>query len=156
MQKYTLSLYGLYVISTFMQFSAPLAIPGLGIFCIAYVMNLRGRKHAAGTAYESHMRWLLRTFYIGTCLLLPVSAIIAQIVPLSTTDISGFVAAIDTSDPAVVSAMLNAYLEANATQAFTIFAVFLAPATIWMLWRWWTGGTRAQAGQPIENPTAWL
>lgn len=156
MQKYTLSLYGLYVIGTFMQFSVPLAIPGLVLFTVAYFMNLSGKKRAAGTPYESHMRWLLRTFYIGTCLLLPISAIIAQVVLLSTTDISGYTAALDTGDPAVISAMMSAYLEANATQATIIFTAFLAPVTLWMLWRWWKGGTLAQNAKPVENVTAWI
>ncbi len=156
MKNYCLSLYALYVISTFMQFSAWLALPGLVLLMVAYILNLTGKKRAAGTVYESHMRWLLRTFYIGTCVLLPVFAILAELTLLVTTDISGYTAALDTHDPAVMSAMLDAYLQANATQAAIIFCVFLTPPTLWLLWRWWKGGTLAQVGQPIENVTRWI
>lgn len=149
-------LYGLFLAGAAMQFSFATIIVGTVALVAAVVILYRERKRAAGTPFETHFTWLLRTFWIGTGVYLPVLTVAATAVLCNKVDMNAIadkMSAEGTADLQGIEAILMA-------QYGTLFNVLIVscslPFMAWWLWRCWKGYAALKAGKPVEKVTSWI
>lgn len=156
LRNYCLVLYVLYAISAVLQFSEALMLMGIITLLVAYVATGARKKAAIGTTYASHLRWMLRTFWIGTGVIVPVAVLIATGLILHFTDILGLADRMSSDDPEALAAAIQNYMQLNGQKITLIMLLTVAPSIIWWLRRCWVGYARAKVGQEIKNVTSWL
>ena len=156
LQKYCLTLYGVYAASAVLQFSEYTVLPGLLLLTIAYFHGNSKRKTAADTPYASHLRWLGRTFWIGSGVIAPVAVLISTGLILVFTDISQIASAMSGNDPDLLMANVQNYIMQNAGKVGLLTVVTAVPTALWWLHRCWQGYVLAKEGRPVDNVTRWL
>ena len=77
LKKLCLTLYGIYAASAVLQFFEETLLLGLLALVIAYILGASKNEDAKGTPYASHLRWMSRTFWIGTAVVVPAAIVIA-------------------------------------------------------------------------------
>jgi uncharacterized membrane protein len=157
LRRYCIILYGLYALSALLQFSeSTLTISGL-ILILAYFMTTCRKKASQDTPFASHLHWLLRTFWIGTALLAPVSVIAGTFIVLHFTDAIPTMAAYMDSDSTVDTAgAIQNYMTEHGEKVSFVMIAAMIPATIWWLRRCLIGYVLAKDGRPVENVMSWL
>lgn len=88
LRKFCIILYAVYALSALSQFFEITLLPGLLALIIAYIQGNAKKGAAKDTPYASHLRWLSRTFWIGTGVIVPVAVVIAAYLIWTFTDIS--------------------------------------------------------------------
>lgn len=156
LRKLCMMLYGIYALSVVLQFAEETLLIGLIALIIAYVLTKARHAAAQGTPYASHLRWMLRTFWIGTGVIVPVAVIIATGLILTFTDIATIVPAMNNDDPGDIMGGVQAYMDKNLQKISLITFLTLAPTVIWWLRRCWVGYALAKNEKPVENVTTWL
>jgi uncharacterized membrane protein len=156
MQQTCTTLYILYAVSALMQFFEPTLLAGLVTLIAAYFYGQSKRKAAEGTAYASHLRWLYRTFWIASLILLPAGVVTATALIFAFTDIGSLATAAGVEDPSALAKSIQVYMDENMGKVSLITLCATAPVTIWWLNRCWRGYSLAKEGRPLENVTRWL
>jgi len=107
-------LYAAYIASMLMQFSLFTIIPGTLIGIVALLAAYGCRKRFSGTAFESHCRWLIRTFWIGGTVWLPVMTVIAAGVIFCMIDLTPIKQAMERGDMLSEIQIAQVIMENNA------------------------------------------
>lgn len=152
LRKTCLALYGAYGAAILMQFFEQAMMPGLLLMVIAFIITRDRRAAAKGTPYESHLRWLTRTFWIGTGVVMPLAIVVATALILQFTDISS----IATSDPDALMSGISNYIYGNMSKIMMLSSVSMIPTAVWWLHRCWIGFALARDEEPVKNVTTWL
>jgi len=157
LRKYCMVLYGLYGLSAMLQFSQSTLLISALILMLAYAMTARRKKAAKDTPFASHLRWMLRTFWIGTGVIVPATMIVAAFIILQFTDIIPVMAAsMDGDSQADMMNAVQAYRDGHAAKLSFMMIAAMIPATVWWLRRCWIGYALAKKDKPVENVTSWL
>ncbi|MCE9506809.1 MAG: hypothetical protein K8R48_00630 [Alphaproteobacteria bacterium] len=156
LRKYCLILYGLYGLSAVLQFFNKTILIGLAALVIAYFMATARKKAAEDTPFASHLRWMLRTFWIGTGVIFPIAIIIATAIVLAFTDLIPVMVAASFDNPEAQMNAMQDYMQANMTKISLLTEPFMLLSAFWWLRRCWVGGMLAKNGKPVENVTSWL
>ena len=155
-KKLCLNLYIAYAASSVLQFSELTLLAGLIILIAAYIMCEIKKWDAKDTPYASHMRWMSRTFWIGTGVIMPIAVVIATVLILKLTNISSITSAMKGDDPEAIMTGIQIYMEQNMKKVGLITTLTMAPTVIWWLRRCWVGYKLAKDGKPVENVMSWL
>jgi uncharacterized membrane protein len=165
-----LALYGVYGASMVLALlPVPLMIGlstilMLGAIVMAYVWHGK----AGEGVLETHFHWLIRTFWIGGAVYLPVLTILACITVISIVDMTELHEAIRTAalenapgSPAddqsiVINTVLKTVWDQHGGMIMAITGAFTLPFVIWWFWRCIKGFRLLKAGKPVENVTRWL
>jgi uncharacterized membrane protein len=169
LKQLTALLYGIYAVGAVMQFSYTTLLEGSFALVMATVILYMKRKETAGTPYETHFTWLLRTFWIGGGVYLPVLSLIgtAFMYPKIDFDVlaqrmmeQGVPEALSSGDSAQIEAMGEKYMAVlNADYGHLLYMVTLAvsmPFIAWWLWRCWKGIAALRAGKPVDKVMSWV
>lgn len=139
-----------------MQFAESTLLAGLVLLIVGYFVLALREKAATGTLYESHLRWLNRTFWIGSAVIVPIATIAGFLLILNNTDMSALMAAQESGDPEMIASSISAYIEQNGKTVSLITLATGLPTGFWWLRRCWAGFSRLQKGLPVEKVTSWL
>ena len=156
LQKICITLYGVYALSTILQFFEETILVGLLALTIAYIIGNSKKKSAVDTPYASHLRWMYRTFWIGSLVIIPVSIVILACLILAFTDVASFVKSLGDADPEVITNSLTSYFQGNMTKLSFITTMAGIPAAAWWIRRCWVGYVLAKEGKPVVKVTSWL
>lgn len=121
-----------------------------GLVCLLVAMFIvYARKNPAGDpVIQNHVRWQIRTFWIGGLAVIPLSALVLLALVFYFTDYSMVVSG------DIIS--YNAYLSANMGAIIGIMLATFAPVCIWWMFRCWRGFIALRRNMPVENVTSWL
>jgi len=158
-RKTVLVLYIVFAFSMILQLTAVTSTTGILTGTIAIITAYIKRRANKGTAFESHIQWLIRTFWIGGGLLLPIATVIAALTIYYMGDMTSLYNAISSAPPGDISSFLRAFelfYQDNFTLIVLTTIVTLGPVIVWSVWRCWFGFKLAKESKPIENPTSWL
>ena len=158
MPKLCRLLYGIFAFSLILQFgNAWSALVGSLAVIAGIILVYIERKKARGSLYENHLHWLVRTFWIGGSIYLPVVTVLGSIVFLGMADHTVINQAISNTDAQVdPQALVQQFVASNmGLFRWTMFG-FMAPFGVWWLWRCWYGFKRLQEGKPIPNVMSWF
>jgi uncharacterized membrane protein len=155
-KKLLMLLYGIYAGSMIMQFFEQTMIPGFLAMVIAVIIVYNKKENTAGGIFETHIRWLIRTFWIGTGLFFPFSLVVATILILLFTDMDIITNAAVSGDPDTIMASYDAYFRASMDKIMLFSIISFIPTAGWWLWRCWTGYALLKEDQAVDNVTRWF
>jgi uncharacterized membrane protein len=151
-----MTLYGLYVAGVLLQFTTPLLVTlGALFMTIVLILAYSKRKETRGTLFESHFHWMIRTFWIGTGIFLPIIFVLSMVAMWFGTNWEPLAAAMSTGDPGALSEAAGTYMKDNELRLLLITFGSMLPAALWWINRCWVGYKRLKDSLPIENPQAW-
>jgi uncharacterized membrane protein len=156
LQKLFIMLYGVYAASAVLQFFKQTLLLGLLALVIAYIVGNSKKVNTEGTPYASHLRWLNRTFWIGSGVIVPIAVVIAAFLICYLTDIFSILNTVQGGDWDDLMGAVQNYMQQNMAKISAITLITLAPTVIWWMRRCWIGYTLAKAKKPVENVTSWL
>jgi uncharacterized membrane protein len=149
-------MYGIYALFAVLQFSFASMVAGSGALLVAVGFAYLKKKEAAGTPFESHLTWLIRTFWIGTGVYLPLLTLADLALLISKVDIDSLMSKVSSGEIAgadeLEALLMSQY--GGATLYMTI--AFTVPFLVWWLWRCWTGFHLLKEDKPIQKPLSWL
>lgn len=152
-------LYALYAASL-LSFATDTTVSLLGLaagiagICMAYARR-SGLRH---TPCESHITYLIRTFWIGSGVWLPIATVIAAYVIWTYSDTGALDAVLSGQAVDVLSltALTEQYLAANRALLTTTLLSTFGPVAAWWLWRCFKGYRLLAAGKPVTSPQGWF
>jgi len=156
LQKYCMVLYAAYALSAVMDFFEDTVFLGLLVLTAAYILGNSKKKAAEGTPYASHLRWMYRTFWIGSAIIVPLAVIFAAGLVWAFTDIAPVATAMANGDPDALMSSVHHYIEQNMNKVSLLTMTMTVPTAVWWIRRCWVGCLLAKAGKPVENVTSWL
>lgn len=148
--------YAIFAASAVVQMNIFIVVAA-GLAVLGTVVALYSRRPlAAETIYESHMTWLIRTFWIGGAVYMPVITVIASVVILSQMDFNALTQRMldgGISNPVEMQMMLmTEYGELFRWVAIGCTLPFLC----WWLWRCWRGYAFLRKDMAVEKPLGWF
>lgn len=151
-QKQILTIYAIYVVSSLLQFFNETVLVGLLALVIGYILNhsKKLKEEVKNTPYDSHLRWMSRTFWIGTAVLTPLAMILAGFIVWNFTDLPSIITTMESNPEAAMGAITK-----DATKASRIADACMIPAVIWWIRRCWRGYELARAEMPVDDVTSW-
>jgi uncharacterized membrane protein len=156
LKKTCLGLYAAFAVSALMQFSFITILIGCAVMLAALVVAYARREAARDTIYESHLAWLIRTFWIGSGVYLPVLTLGLCFAMVATLDFSSLMTRVangEITDPVMMQEVLKAEY---GGQLVVLTLIFTLPFLGWWLWRCYAGWKALKAGEPVRNPKSWL
>lgn len=149
-------LYGIYAASVIMNFSIVTMIAGTFALLIAVILTYLKRKEAAGTVFESHLQWMIRTFWIGGGVFLPVMTVAASAILYAKIDMTPLYDAMSSGTVTNPDELMDLLLQKNHTLIYTTVTVFTAPFALWWLRRCWVGYRLLKKNLPVADVKSWL
>jgi len=150
-----LALYIVYGLSCVMQFSPLAILAATGTLLAALIAAHIGRSKAKGTIYESHFQWLVRTFWIGGAVYMPVITVMAAIIIFSEIDQTAVKAAVEAGETSFEALALIMVKENAGVFSMVYFSLFL-PFTGWWIYRCVSGVRRLMKGEEVPDPERWI
>ncbi len=151
-----LLLYLVYALSAFLLFfDMFIVVIATFVLAIAYAVGGTMKKGAENTVYGSHLRWMTRTFWIGS-LFYTITTSISGLYAASLVDVGALMNAATNGDPDTIMAQAQNLAQEGDAKASIANLLALLPPTIWWLNRCWRGFVLAKAEKPVENVTRWL
>ena len=147
-------LYFAYTASMAMMVFPQTMVMGTIAIIIAVGLAYVKRTAAKGSAYESHYTWLIRTFWIGTGVYMPVIILIMMAV-IFTMDFSSVLEAASAGNTDVSRMTTNFILQNKGPALYATFGLS-ALYTAWWLWRCMTGYSYLKDEKPVVHVRTWL
>ncbi|MEZ0262924.1 MAG: hypothetical protein ACAH80_18100 [Alphaproteobacteria bacterium] len=150
-----MGLYVTYGLCGVMQFSPMAILVATVVLTLAIIAAHIGHTKAKGTLYESHFQWLVRTFWIGGGVYLPVMSVMAAIVIVSEFDTTAVKAAAEAGEESV-AVLTELLLRENRSVISMVYFSLFFPFTIWWLYRCISGARRLIKGDEVPDPERWI
>ncbi len=118
-------------------------------------------KYTVNTHYQSHYRWMIRTFWIGTGVFLPLAISLMTFIVVQFGEMSAFKHIIYmTSDINALADSIESsvyvFISDNSILLFLTLLVTCLPAMLWWYARLWRGHHLLIQGRSIDNVKTWL
>lgn len=154
--KLCLMLYIIFAASLLLQFiNLWTIVLGSAAVLAGIIIAYTERKKAFGTVYGNHLQWIIRTFWIGGAVYLPILTIVGTIVMFFYIDYDPMREALATGEGTMRQAV-DALMAKNRWVITITMAACTAPFSLWWLYRCWYGYRRLKAGKPVPNAESWL
>jgi len=144
--------YAVFILSMLMQFSSVTIIPGSVLIIVALLMIYYRRKKLGGSDFESHATWLIRTFWIGGSLWLPLLTVAGSVIFALNMDLSKIAAANDRGEILSEQQIMSVMMNENGALLKNIFYSVAGIFALWWLCRLWQGFNALRRGQEVKNP----
>lgn len=155
-EKLCFMLYGIFAAGLVMQFiNLTTIVLGSAAVLAGIILAYIERRKTRGTVYENHLQWLIRTFWIGGGIYLPVLTLAGIITLMLTIDRSALTSAFSTGEGTVEGAVQE-MMRQNSSLIYITMLGYTAPFGIWWLWRCWYGYKRLKDKKPIPNAQSWI
>lgn len=149
-------LYIIYALTMLMQMAYQTMLFGMLAMLAAVIMTYAKRSAAKGTVYETHFQWMLRTFWIGGGVYLPLVTLIGFCIIYPSIDLEKLQNAILSGEVTDTTQIADMVMQDNRALMWTAMLGTMGPFLLWWLWRCWKGYKALQAGKPIDKVMSWL
>lgn len=123
---------------------------------IAIIITYNKRKTAKDTIYESHFTWLIRTFWVGGSLLLPIATILFTILIVALTDLIPMLQDAVNAGETNAAKITSEYAAKNWSKIRLFQFITILPILIWWIARCIKGARLAFKSKEIEKPKAFI
>lgn len=123
---------------------------------IAIIVAYAKQDEARGTVYESHIRWLIRTFWIGGGIYLPILTLIGSVYIFRHLDYQIFTTAAQNgaaATPAEVATIMAQHYKGLFINTTRVTGGIF---TLWWVLRCLSGYLVLRRNKAIANPTSWI
>jgi len=149
-------LYGIFALSALMQFSYLTMLVGAVALIAATGAAYAKRKEVAGTPFESHLTWLIRTFWIGTGVYLPVLTLTEAAIIYLAVDKDALMKRMTSGEITDPQQLADIFTVQYGTLMVWLTLGFTIPFLAWWLWRCWAGYKLLKDGKPVPKVMSWL
>jgi uncharacterized membrane protein len=149
-------IYGTYAASVLLQLHEATMTLGIIATMIAVGLTYLQKKPAMGTIYQSHVHFMIRTFWIGTGVYFPIALAVATALIFSFTNMDTLRTAFSSGDPTASMTAIDHYMTANYGRISVITTLSLLPVILWWLMRCWNGYKTLKEGKTVSHPLSWL
>lgn len=156
LKKFCALTYGIYALAVVLQFSLQTMIVGMVALIVSTILLYRRRKLAAGDPMESHIHYLIRTFWIGNAVYLPILTLIAFAIIYFKIDFTAVQAAIDSGRDVNEENLMAMIMGQNRRLMMGVTLAFSTAFAVWWLYRCWYGYHFLRKDQPVKNVMGWL
>lgn len=152
-----LMLYGIYAAPAFVQIIlALLIVLSLSAVTAGIILAHMEVRKAALTLAGNHLHWLIRTFWIGAGVYLPVLTILSATTLLFVMNWEVLAESYSTGEKPALQQAIENLAQQNNTVMVTTMLLYTLPFAAWWVWRCWYGYRRLKDGKQIPNPESWL
>lgn len=155
MYRFCMALYIVYGLTCVTQFSPLAMLVGTVALAVAIIAAHIGRGKAKGTWYETHFQWLVRTFWIGGAVYMPVMTVVAAIVIFTEIDQTAVLAAVEAGETSM-EVLTELMLKENKGVILMVYISLVIPFTGWWLYRCVAGARRLMKMEPVPDPERWI
>jgi len=155
MKSITQFIYIVLIAGMAAQFVMITIAPGSVAILCAIVYAYIKRKELKGTWFESHYRWMTRSFWIGGAVYLPVATIALSIFQGLLVDLQPMYAAMYEGEKDVVTLMKIVY-DSNDRMMFLSTITMLAVFALWWTVRCLIGLYHLRKEEAVPDVTRWL
>lgn len=153
-----LVLYAMYAAAMLMQFAPQsMGLATILMLC-AIIAAYVQRRHITQSPYDSHIQWLVRTFWIGGAVYMPAVTLLAAV--YLYLNIGDFIAPVDPGLPqppdTVLAQMGPLEVYADTARFYILSAACLTPVALWWLWRCAAGYRYLKRGAAVPKVMRWL
>lgn len=149
------ALYVSSVLAVLTQFSLYISAFGMaGALCIIVYAYIK-RKEMQGTLFESHFHWMIRSFWIGGAVYLPIITVAGTAYFLYMADLQKVIEASqegETSKPYLMELLYQS--NAALLNKMTFFTICLF--AIWWTWRMLRGLVFLRKQEPVAKVNTWI
>lgn len=149
-------LYGIYAASALMQFAPQTVFVGMIAIVVALAVAYVQRDKRPGSIYESHFHWLIRTFWIGGSVYMPVITLIGATFLYFRMDYTFLVGHLTDDAMSNAEEAERLFWEANGNLILYTSYVSIAPVVLWWLWRTAKGYRHLKRNEAVSNVLSWL
>ncbi|MBI1215222.1 MAG: hypothetical protein GC185_05305 [Alphaproteobacteria bacterium] len=153
------ALYALFALSMalpVMFSSLPVMVLGFLVLTAAIIAAYAQRDAARGTVYESHIRWLIRTFWIGGGIYLPIVTIIGSIYLATHIDTQALIEAAQNGTEATPANVANIIAQHYGKMIVNTTRITGGIFTLWWVVRCLSGYLVLRRNKAIANPGSWI
>ena len=152
--KILYAIYASYICAVFLQFSWIAGLVATVVTLAALIVSYDQRKKQAGTILESHHSWVIRTFWIGGAVYLPVITVLATGI-MAVVSVPAIQAIADRgiTDPERIQEI---FLTEQGDKIMMIWLALMLPFAIWWLYRCGKGLRCLRQNIAVPNPNSWF
>lgn len=149
-------LYGIYALTMIMQMALDTMLVGMLGMLVALIITYVKQPSAKGTPYETHIQWMLRTFWIGGGVYLPVVTVIGFLFVYPSIDTNAIQESLLSGEITDPNQIYDILLRDNKMLMIGSALATMGPFMAWWLWRCWKGYKALKDGKAVENVMSWL
>jgi uncharacterized membrane protein len=149
------TLYICNIIAALTQFNLYTSAFGIVVALCILIFAYIKRAELKETLFESHFHWMIRSFWIGGSVYLPIVTIIGTAYFLYSADLSKVVEASMEGEKDQTYLMALLY-ESNAELLYNMMFVTVSLFAIWWTWRMLRGLLFIRKQQPVTKVNSWL
>jgi uncharacterized membrane protein len=157
LRKFCAGLYVVYALGALLVPTALLVLGGI-LILVALVAGHGKKEMAKGSLYESHLRWMSRTFWIANIYYLITSIIATAYMYYFTNIPAEMNALLDMPSSMAPNALgaITAHMEKIEAMTTIPYLITSLPPSVWWIHRCWQGFTQLKKDKPVANVTTWL
>lgn len=149
------TLYICNILAALSQFNLYTSAFGIvGALCLLVFAYIK-RAELKGTMFESHFQWMIRSFWIGGSVYLPIVTVVGTGVFLYMADLKKVIDASMEGEKNQQYLMSLLY-ESNAGLLFNMMLVTVGLFFVWWTWRMLRGLFFIRRQQPVTKVNSWL
>jgi len=143
------------ILAALSQFSVYISAFGMAaVLCITVYAYIK-RAELKGTLFETHFHWMIRSFWIGGAVYLPILTVLGTAYFLSNADLTKMADAAWEGEKNRLYLMSLMY-ESNADLMNRMMLVSTAFFSAWWAWRMLRGLFFLRKQQPVASVNSWL
>lgn len=149
-------LYAAFAASGCLQAVGPTLILGLFIVTACIVAAYLARRKARGTLFENHYTWLIRTFWIGTGVWMPLFAVVGAAALFSRINVDSVFSAIGRGEIENPGDMGRLLMSVQGQEALYVTIACTVPFLAWWLSRCWRGYAALRETRTLIDVNRWI
>jgi len=153
-------LYAIFAASMLLQMTFATLVLGLIAMIAVLVIAYMNRKKLSDTSvFKSHFDWIIRTFWIGTGVYLPLCVVVMVAAILKFVDLEGLSnLVLNQAETSAVDpqAIIDTFLDQNGKAVKIIMGATGGPFLLWWFLRCWRGYSLLRKGLPLTQVRSWL
>ncbi|MDD9899820.1 MAG: hypothetical protein OXT65_02445 [Alphaproteobacteria bacterium] len=151
------TIYGFFALSTLLSFIPfpQTMLLGTAGYLIAIAAAYIYKNKYTEPPYDTHFRWVIRTFWIGTGIYLPIMMVLMTVMVMSSVNYGVIYLSMQSGAPLDLERMTADLIRSNAA-VFVEAALILFAYVCWWWYRCIKGYLALRKNKPIENVTTWF
>ena len=148
--------YITFLVGGLMQFNIATSLVGTIALLIGVGIAYYQRSRVQGSPLESHYQWLIRTFWIGSGVYLPVLLTVVFCLMYPHLDFMAMMDALSTGSVADPMQLLSLLVRQVPTWIVTLSFITGGIFVLWWLYRCAIGWQKLSQEKPVDNVMSWL
>jgi uncharacterized membrane protein len=150
-------LYAALAATAIMQFSFyTILIGAIAMVITVYIAHEKRKNLPFGNPYATHLTWIIRTFWIGGGVYLPILTLVECGILMTKIDMAEIQQKMISQEITSPHDIQTMFMTQYSGLMVVTTLIFTLPFLAWWLWRCWSGYKQLEQDQPVKNSMSWL